>query len=138
MSASASLVCIDPARVGEVWPLVRSMVLSAITRTGLSHSGDIEASILSGDSLLWITPASDGRSIEAAASTKLSLTDAEKVCVLVACGGTNRRRWLPLLAQIEAYAKAAGCSRVRIFGRRGWARVLESYAVEHVVLERLL
>ena len=136
MSASAELICIDPVRVAEFWPHVRGMVLSAIRRTGLGSSRDVEASILSGGSLLWI--AWNGTTIEAAASTKIVMTDGGKVCVLVACGGGDRRRWMPMLRKLEIYAKAEGCSCVRIFGRKGWARVLDSYAVKHVVLERSL
>ena len=40
--------------------------------------------------------------------------------------------------EIEAYAKAEGCACVRIYGRKGWARVLKDYQVEQIVLERQL
>jgi hypothetical protein len=60
------------------------------------------------------------------------------VCVLTACGGDDMRRWLGLLGGIEDYAKAEGCSRVRIFGRKGWVRVLEHYRIRNVILEREL
>lgn len=136
MSASVELVCIDPARVAEFWPHVRSMILGAIMRTGLSHTRDVEESILTGGSLLWI--AWDGRAIDAAAATEIVETDAGKVCVLVAVGGKNMHRWFPMLKKLEIYAKAEGCSCLRIFGRRGWVRLLKNYAVEHVVLEKRL
>ena len=136
MSASAELICIDPARVAEFWPHVRGMILGAIERCGLSDPRDVEISILSGGSLLWI--AWNGATIEAAASTQITAVNSDKTCTLVACGGTDRRRWLPMLRKLEIYAKAEGCSRVRIIGRRGWSRILESYAVKHVILERPL
>jgi hypothetical protein len=134
----ASLVCIDPARVAEFWPLCRDMILSAITRTGLSHPRELEASLLSGGSLLWIALSADRKSIEAAVATQVKDTDASRVCELLACGGSNRAQWLPLLRQIEDYARAEGCSRMRAFGRKGWLRVLSGYSVAHVVLERPL
>ena len=136
MSASVELICVDPARAAEFWPHVRVMILGAIKRCGLSDCADVEASILGGGSLLWI--AWNGTTIEAAASTKISMIDGGLVCTLVACGGGDRRRWMPMLRKLEIYAKANGCSRVRIFGRRGWARVLKTYRVSNVVLERLL
>lgn len=136
MSASAELICVDPARVAEFWPHVRGMILGAIKKCGLSDSAEVEASILCGGSLLWI--AWNGATIEAAASTRIATIDGGKVCTLVACGGGDRRRWMPMLRKLEIYAKAEGCSRVRIFGRRGWARVLKTYRVSNVVLERLL
>jgi hypothetical protein len=84
---------------------------------------------------LWL--AWSGR-IDAAATTILTQTDTRKVCVLTACGGRDMRRWLELLEQIEAYARAEGCSRIRIFGRKGWQRMLENYHVSNIVLERKL
>jgi hypothetical protein len=136
MSASVELFCIDPQRVHEVWPKVEHLVAAAVRRTGLSHSADIEYDTLHGDGLLWL--ACRGDTIEAAATTVLTETDTTKVCVLTACGGARMRGWLPLLAKIEDYAKAEGCGCLRIYGRKGWARVLTDYRVEHVILRKEL
>ena len=136
MPASVDLVCVDPKRVHEFWPHVSPMIKRAVTRTNLSHTADIEYDTLHGDGLLWL--AWDGKTILAAATTVLVETDTDKVCVLSACAGEQMEQWLPLLRNIEAYAKAEGCACVRIYGRKGWARVLEGYHVEHVVLERPL
>jgi hypothetical protein len=58
--------------------------------------------------------------------------------VLTACGGADMRRWLPLLATIESYARDEGCACVRIYGRKGWARVLDGYETQHVILRKEL
>ncbi len=126
-----NLICVEPARIGEVWPHVRDKIRAAIERTGLSSFDDIENEVLSGSQLVWI--AWDGE-ILAAATTKL----ARDVCILVACAGHDRVRWLPLFARIEQYAKDEGCTKMRIFGWRGWERVLDGYRVEHVVLEKVI
>lgn len=126
------LICVDPARVGEIWPHVRDKIRAAIERTGLSAFEDIEADVLSGAQLVWI--AWDGKEIIAAATTKL----ARNVCVLVSCGGYDREKWLPMFAMIEQYAKNEGCSKMRIYGRKGWERVLDGYRAEHVILEKAL
>jgi hypothetical protein len=128
---SADLACVDPANVRNVWPLARHLIKAAIDRTNLSSFQDIEDAVLSGKHLLWL--AGDGQ-IEAAATTHL----ANNVCTLVACGGHDRERWLPLFARIEQYAKDEGCRCMRIYGRKGWERVLPGYKVEHVILERPL
>ncbi|MEH2513935.1 hypothetical protein V1291_005289 [Nitrobacteraceae bacterium AZCC 1564] len=133
---SVELICVAPDRVHEFWPHVSDLIHRAIRRTNLSHSQDIDFDVLNGDGLLWI--AWNGSAVEAAATTSLIETDAEKVCVLTACGGAKMRRWLGLLGQIEDYAKAEGCSRVRIFGRKGWVRVLERYRIRNVILEKEL
>ncbi len=76
--------------------------------------------------------------IEAAAAVILINSEIGKVCIIAVCGGGDIKRWLPLIDQIEAYAKHEGCVRVRINGRKGWLRVLEGYEERHVIMEKEL
>jgi hypothetical protein len=85
--------------------------------------------------LVWL--AVDDKEIMAVATTHL-VRPREKVCVLTACAGREREQWLPLFARIEQYAKDEGCTKMRIYGRKGWERVLDGYRVEHVILEKVL
>ena len=140
------LICIPPDRAALVWPHVRTLILAAMRRGDLSGFRPVESSVLSGEALLWLAVTrEDG--IEAAAVTELQKTEWRKVCVVVACGAPSGRRlpsspalgppqWVRLLDGIEAYAKAAGCSAVRIMGRKGWARVLASYRAKRIILEK--
>jgi len=130
------LVCVPPAQAAAIWPHVRELIRAAMRRGGLSSFRPVEASVLAGDALLWL--ACDSESIQAAAVTELHATEWRKMCVVVACGGKNMRAWLPLLAGIETYARAAGCACVRIMGRRGWTRVLPTYRTTRIVLEKEL
>ena len=136
MSASVNLVCVPPQLAREIWPLVADRIRSAVLRTDLSHTADVEYDVLEGNGLLWL--ATNGTAIEAAAATLLVKTDRHLVCIITALGGENMRHWLPLLEQIEAWAKAEGAALVRIFGRPGWVRMLKDYRVKNVVLERVL
>lgn len=135
-SAALDLICVDPARVQAIWPHVEPLIARAARRTGLSHSADIAAETLQGRGLLWL--ACEGRTIRAAATTVLTRTDAALVCILTACGGEGMRGFLPLLDGIEAYARAEGCAALRLYGRKGWARVLDGYRARHVVLQKEL
>lgn len=128
------LVCIPPDQVKQFWPHVRAMLLGAIHRVGISLSEDIERDVLGGLSLLWIVW--NGRNIESAAVTQLSRTDTGTVCVVVACAGLARGRWLHLLGKIENYARQEGCRSIRIFGREGWKKVLPEYKQIAVVIEK--
>jgi hypothetical protein len=47
-------------------------------------------------------------------------------------------RWLPLISGIEAYAREEGCTRVRIFGRKGWLRALEGFRQMNVIADKEL
>jgi hypothetical protein len=136
MPSQPILVCIDPQRVSEVWPYVRPLLKAACHRTGLNALSDIEGDILAGRSLLWI--AWNGEAIDAAAATILINSEIGKICVITACGGRDLRNWLPLIGKIETYAKHERCARVRIYGRKGWLRVLDGYRQQHVIMEKEL
>jgi hypothetical protein len=134
MRSSVELVCVDPERVHEIWPYVAPLLKAACVRTELNAFADVEADILSGRSLLWI--AWNGQGIDAAAATVLINSEIGKVCVITACGGRDLQRWLPLLAGIENYARDEGCARVRIFGRKGWLRVLKGFQQKCIVIDK--
>lgn len=129
MVKQPELICVDPARVSEFWPFAGPMIRAAVERTNLSAFEDIEKQVLAGEQLLWLAWSEQ---IEAAATTHLS----RNVCTLTACSGHQRERWLPLFETIEKYARDEGCHTMRIYGRRGWERVLDGYRVEHVILEK--
>lgn len=129
MPSSVDLLCVDPKDVHQIWPQTRDLIRAAIERTNLSDFADIENDVLKGDQLLWLAISNH---VEAAATTHLS----RGVCTLTACSGHQRERWLPLFARIEKYAKDEGCSAMRIYGRKGWERVLDGYRVQHVILEK--
>lgn len=135
----ADLVCVDPAKAPEMWPHIEALLRKAHTRTGFALFSDLQRDILTGRSLVWL--AWNGESIEAAAATELHPTDGGLVCAIRACGGSDDadiKQWLPLLERIEQFAKAEGCARMRLVGRKGWLRVLEDYREKHVVLEKEL
>ena len=136
MPSTAELVCVDPERVREVWPHVSALLKAACYRTRLNAFADIEADILAGRSLLWI--AWNGSRVESAAATILINSEIGKVCIITACGGSDMKRWLPLIDQIETYARDEGCRRVRIYGRKGWLHVLEGYEERHIIMDKEL
>lgn len=140
MPSSAELICVDPERVHEIWPLAEPLLRRAIARTSLSSFRDIQREILCGNALLWLAVEGEGSKIAilAAASTRLQQTDAGKVCVITACGGKDMSRWLNLIGWIEEFAGNEGCHCVRIYGRRGWLRALGGYEQRHVILDKEL
>ncbi len=136
MPSTAELVCVDPKRVHEIWPHVTPLLKAACTRTNLNAFADIEADILAGRSLLWL--AWNGQAIEAAVATILINCEVGRVCIITVCGGSDMRCWLPLIAEIENYARAEGCARVRIYGRKGWLRALDGYGKTHIIMDKEL
>lgn len=136
MPCTVELVPVLPSLVADVWPHARALIKSAMDRTSLGNFEDIEREVLGGLQQLWL--AWNGTAIEAAAVTRLVLIGDRKICILVALGGRDRKRWLPLLAGIEQFARNEGCRAVRIIGRKGWQRILADYRANYVVMDREL
>ena len=136
MKSAVKAVCVDPARVGELWGQVAPLIKSAVERGGISDFATVEHNVRNGSVLLWL--AWDGTEICACAATELSGANGKKNCTIVACAGKQRGAWLPLIADLESYAKAEGCHAMLIFGRRGWEREIANYRVKGIILEKEL
>jgi hypothetical protein len=140
MPCTVELVPVAASLVADVWPHARAMVKSAIDRVDLCNFEGIEEEVLTGTQQLWL--AWNGTAIEAAAVTKLVLIGGRKICIVVAAGAAqnnrNGKRWPPLIAGIEQFAKDEGCAAVRIIGRKGWQRILAHYRANYVVMDREL
>jgi hypothetical protein len=120
-------------QVKFIWPLVRDYIKTATETAGDCEIDVIEASVLCGNLALWVI---HNGLIFGAAVTELRANKTTKWCEVTACGGKEMHRWRGLLETVEQYAKAEGCSKVRISGRRGWARVYPDYSEAWVTIEK--
>ena len=138
MNAACSLICVDPARVHGFWPHAAPLIKAAMAKGRLTDHAEVAQRVRDGRALLWL--GWDGNAIRAAAVTELSAANGERFCTIVACGAQrgDRSRWLPLLAGLENYARAEGCTTMRVFGRRGWLKLLPDYRAARVILEKPL
>ena len=136
---NCALACIDPRNAPTYWPLAEKLISAAACKQNLSDFAALTNDVLHGRALLWLVGDIDQHyRIRAAVVTQIIGSNANKYCTIVACGGEGRRDWLPLLGQIEDYAKREGCAAMRIYGRRGWARVLPDYKIIGHITERAL
>ena len=125
-------VCVDPKRINEAWPHFKHWIKDAIETVGLIEFERHERDVLNGKALLWL--AYDGKTVHAAATTEL----INGVCEISACGGEGILNFLPLLENLEQFARDEKCKAVRIAGRAGWARLLKNYKVKSTILESAL
>ncbi len=128
------LICVDPALVSEIYPIVKDCIYQAIKRGNFGAYQPVEDNVLAGRSLLWVAVV-DGR-MRAAAVTSICQTEWRRVCEIVACGGRGMNEWVGLITRLETYARAEGCYAIRIIGRVGWQRVLKDYKPRRVILEK--
>ena len=123
-------ICVDPDEIDKYWPSVSALIESALS--GFPTLEKIETDLSYGLNLLWL--AVEGEETRGVAVTGL-VGDA---CEIIAAAGTHVDTWLHLITDIERYARAEECSRVRIIGRKGWLRMLPEYKQTNIILERPL
>ena len=133
------LLCVDPARVMEIWPQVRDMIDDGYAACGTITPPELPQWLSDGKGQLWLSL--DGEIIVAALTT--SIVPRRNGCTLkmVCCGGSKIELWKDCHKQIEEFARVEGCDRVQIReGRPAWSRVLgrDGYKVTHVTLEKAL
>lgn len=133
---TCEIACVPTRLVGEVWPRVAALLELAIEKLNLGDYEVMEQELRDGKALLWI--AGDPGDLKSAGVTQVSLANGRKFCTIVAWAGHDVTTSLPLLCEIDAYAKREGCVAMRIFGRPGWSRVLKDYDVIGHILERTL
>ena len=129
---SAELVCIDPAQVERLWPLVSHHIRRAMERGGMGRFADVECDVLGANAYLWL--AIDAGAVLAAAVTQVTQRNDQRLCTIVACGGRDWARWGGLIDGLEEYARAENCARMEIAGRPGWLRRLPGYRLRKIVI----
>jgi hypothetical protein len=109
-----------PEQVPLIWPEVKDFIESALIENGHLTIEEIYDNLLLKHYQLW-TPYSDH--IEAAFVTAIFDVRGIKNCTIVACGGKNMDSWKHFIKDVEEWAKEDGCKYIKIYGRRGWAKV---------------
>lgn len=130
------LACVAPGDVAHLWPMIAPHARRAAEKAGNGGFEDLERDLLDGHSLLWLVI--QDSSIVAYAVTDLLWDGVKKVCVVLSCAGHGRAGWLHHLRSIEAWAAGEHCEAVRIYGRKGWRRVLRDYRPIDGGLEKAL
>lgn len=132
-----NLICVPPGKAGAVWPLACPYIERAIRRTDISDIAAVKSEVVSGNALLWVAVEGEMRMIGAGV-TQLVLGENRRVCEIVAWGADDQQKCAPLLEIIHEYARAEGCHATRLFGRKGWARMLKDYKIRALVMEKVL
>lgn len=132
-----SLVCVDPIRADEIWPHVSKLMERAFwSGIGDDTVQTVKDDVDAGRSLLWIIWDNVAKLILAAVTTKIVSVPTKKLCVVTSCSGSDMKRWIGLISEIEAYAKKERCDAVRIMGRIGWKSVLNGYHEPWICLQK--
>jgi hypothetical protein len=114
----------------ETWAKARPLIKRALKYSGGTHTPeDVFDAITSGGAQLWCGAAS-------VIVTQIVVYPRLKACRIWLAGGDMAELTETMLPDVEAWAKAKGCKRMQVVGRKGWARVLRDYREPSVVLEK--
>ena len=129
----------DPVTVHIVWPFLRDRARKACEKVGVSKFEDLERNTLDGTDMAWVVR--DGQAIYGL----VTIGRWEDACEITQCLGVSLHsyKFAELLKTIEKFARKDGLKVMRLYGRKGWKRILKDYQVmqEHknyIVLERPL
>jgi hypothetical protein len=103
-----------------------------MARNGITPLDDVKDDVFSGFALLWLAVEDD--IVHGAGVTRLTTNG---ICEIVAWGCEKQSRCTALLDEIETYAKAEGCTAVRLIGPQAWQRIT-GYDRKAVILEKVI
>jgi hypothetical protein len=132
-----NLFCLGSEQIDSLWDEFSAHVyrLENLERLGHLSADDLKEELKLSKKQLWGIQ-EDGRVI-GIAITRIG----GRTCEIFAAAGTQTQRGQiqALYTEIEKWARAEGCVRMRIIGRRGWMRMLKGYQpTRDVILEKEL
>ena len=131
----SELVCYQSWEIPKVWDKVKDHIEKALKYRGSNYSlDDIYAGLRKSEMQLW---ASQGKDLEAALVTTIQVKDDMKFCLFLALGGTNLKKWDSWQSYIENWARKEGCEEMRIYGRIGWAKIV-NYKIDYTKMSKKL
>ncbi len=132
---SPQLIAIPPDKLAVVLPMIADLLAGVIDRSNGRYSAEgVLDHLTSQRWTLWVVFDGEPRAIVA---TELYLdVSGIKCCMIRFCTGRDAAEWTHLLARIEAWARAEGCSKLDMIARKGWARHLPDYKMTHILLEK--
>ncbi len=126
------IVAVPSDRAHEFWPLAMPHLERASrTNDGLFSPENIEASIKTGEYILWVVL--DGKDVIAAATTRVIQYPRRKALAIDWLGGSRMKEWIDdINAAFFKHAEFNGCSHVECCGPRAWGRVLGKFGWNQV------
>ena len=125
------LVCYGPEDIDALWPTVAPLIQRGLDEGSDYTIHDILSGLTNSEMQLW-TAQKDG--IRAALVTALH----DDYCLLAVVGGEDVHAWKDWLKVLEVWAKEKGARELRIYGRRGWLRVLPGFEVRTTEMVKVL
>lgn len=119
------LIPVKRAELGLCWADAWALLEPAVMRGGLYTEESVVQALNAGEFQLWVAM---GRgNVIMALVTEIADYPMRRICTAVFAGGQDLDQCLPLLAEIEQWARENGCHRFDVNGRRGWVKTLSGF-----------
>lgn len=111
------------------WDRCKAWIIPALAVGGDTHSpDDVLENLLTGKNQLW-----PGR--KSAIVSEVIVEPRQKILLFWLAGG-DKSEILTIQAAVIAWGKSIGCTKAKIYGRKGWERTLPEWSYEATVLTR--
>jgi hypothetical protein len=128
--------CLGPEQIESLWPKYGHHLERLERETRLVLAASLREDLKVARKQLW--GFQDGADITGVGVTEIYESPRGRVCEIYgACGTESERGQIDqIMVEIESWARAIGCTRIRLGGRRGWKRRLHGFAQVGVILEK--
>lgn len=117
----------------EHWAKCAPHLAKAIAKQTAMTLDSVQQDVKRGKFHLWLIP---GR---AALVTEVQQFPAERICMIVLCGGEGMEEWVQIVdAKLTSYARALGCVALMVVGREGWSRAVPAYKATDTVMRKAI
>lgn len=105
-------------QIPSVWDRASPSIQKALDRGSNYTLDEIYDGLLKSEMQLWLWD-------ESALVTALQVDRlGKKFCLLLTLGGKCMSDWIQYLPLVEDWAKDEGATEMKVYGRRGWSRVI--------------
>lgn len=130
LNGQAQLFTLGAEQMGEFWPIIVKFLLMVESRDWTTD--EVYEAIIHKEAQVW--GMADSGDLMGFCITRVQ-NERERYGLLWICAGRGIDKALPaLFTCIEPWFKSLGCKYVKIYGRRGWLRMMAKHGyVEHAV-----
>ncbi|MDP4026344.1 hypothetical protein Q8W71_27345 [Methylobacterium sp. NEAU 140] len=134
----SGLRTVPTAELPEVWPRVLPWIAEACRRGDRDQTpADLLLLCRREEAALVLIYGEGAEPAAAGVAQVRDHADGDRVCAILAVGGSGARGWRETLRTIEENAARIGCSRIAFAGRPGWAALLPDYDRQVMFTKRL-
>ena len=131
LTVRPELRCYRSNEIDSIWPKAKPLIKKALDMGSNYSLDEVYMGLCRSDMQLWMW------GHDAALVTSIQNSKGKCYCLLLALGGKALSEWFQYFPLVENWARDEGAEEMRIYGRRGWAKVT-GYDIDYTAMSRKL